>query len=245
MLVEYRAEDEAIPIIPVHKMTEQQARAEMDAIGLGFITNLGMLPIQHFLVFGKNSDLPGTTRAWDCAKSGAVVSNADAATGKLWLFLPREAVLMSAGKDGAYSGGLLGFRISENTAELTGAASDGTAENCVIAGERAGVSEAGQRGTRFRAIGNEPPWILEIGAEQFVLKTGYEMELHAFPSAEPETSVADRSTRYVTRSESGNSLKVEVSAQPCNDSMSGEPFTNAVRVDFDGTIYRGCGSPLQ
>ena len=136
VLVEYRAEDEAIPIIPVHKMTERQARAEMDAIGLGFVANLAMLPIQHFLVFGKSSDLLGTTRAWDCARSGAVVSNADAATGKLWLFLPREAVQMSADENGGYTGGLLGFRMSDNTAELTGAAADGTAENCVATGER-------------------------------------------------------------------------------------------------------------
>ena len=245
VLVEYRAEDEAIPIIPVHKMTEQQARAEMDAIGLGFVVNLSMLPIQHFLVFGKSSELLGTTRAWDCAKSGAVVSNEDATTGDLWLFLPREAVLMSAGENGQYSGGLLEFKIAGNTAELTGAASDGKAESCTSTGERTGVADAVQRGTRFRAIGNEPPWILEIGAAQFVLKTGYEMEPNAFPAANPETNIADGSTRYFTRSENGSTLTVEVSAEPCNDSMSGEPFTNAVRVSFAGTTYRGCGSPLQ
>jgi ubiquinone/menaquinone biosynthesis C-methylase UbiE len=52
-LVEYRAEDPEIPILPLHKMTEAQARREMEAVGLGFVENGTFLPTQHFLVFEK------------------------------------------------------------------------------------------------------------------------------------------------------------------------------------------------
>lgn len=59
-LVEYRAEDPAVPILPLHKMTEAQARLEMEVVGLEFLENQTMLPQQHFLVFRK-PDSPGVS----------------------------------------------------------------------------------------------------------------------------------------------------------------------------------------
>ena len=35
------------------KMSERQARVEMEAVGLEFIENIGVLPQQHILVFRK------------------------------------------------------------------------------------------------------------------------------------------------------------------------------------------------
>ncbi len=52
-LVEYRGEDPTVPIKRLHKMTEAQARAEMKAAGLSFVSNLDFLPRQHVLVFEK------------------------------------------------------------------------------------------------------------------------------------------------------------------------------------------------
>ncbi len=52
-LVEYRAEDPSVPIKPLHKMTERQARRELEAAGLRFVENRRLLPQQHFLVFEK------------------------------------------------------------------------------------------------------------------------------------------------------------------------------------------------
>jgi ubiquinone/menaquinone biosynthesis C-methylase UbiE len=59
-LVEYRAEDAKVPILPLHKMTEAQARLEMEVVGLEFVENRAMLPQQHFLVFRK-PDSPGVS----------------------------------------------------------------------------------------------------------------------------------------------------------------------------------------
>ena len=66
-LVEYRAEDPTVPIKPLHKMTERQARREMEAVGLRFVENRDALPQQHLLVFEKPADavlerLPGQRR---------------------------------------------------------------------------------------------------------------------------------------------------------------------------------------
>jgi ubiquinone/menaquinone biosynthesis C-methylase UbiE len=51
--VEYRGEDPVVPIKPLHKMTEAQARREMEAVGLRFVENRPGLPRQHMLVFEK------------------------------------------------------------------------------------------------------------------------------------------------------------------------------------------------
>ena len=52
-LVEYRKEDPSVPIKPLHKMSEAQARKEMEAVGLRWVETKDMLPRQHFLVFEK------------------------------------------------------------------------------------------------------------------------------------------------------------------------------------------------
>ncbi|MFM2164381.1 MAG: hypothetical protein RL325_818 [Planctomycetota bacterium] len=52
-LVEYRLEDPAVAIKERHKMSERQARLEMEAVGLAFVENIGVLPQQHILVFRK------------------------------------------------------------------------------------------------------------------------------------------------------------------------------------------------
>jgi ubiquinone/menaquinone biosynthesis C-methylase UbiE len=52
-LVEYRGEDPEVPIKPLHKMTEAQARRELEAAGLTWIRTDARLPLQHLMWFGK------------------------------------------------------------------------------------------------------------------------------------------------------------------------------------------------
>jgi SAM-dependent methyltransferase len=53
ILVEYRAEDPSVPIKRLHKMSEAQARRELEAAGFEFVRNRDFLPQQHFLVFRR------------------------------------------------------------------------------------------------------------------------------------------------------------------------------------------------
>lgn len=53
ILIEYRGEDPAIPIKPLHKMTQAQAEKELEENGFRLLENGDFLPIQHFLVFEK------------------------------------------------------------------------------------------------------------------------------------------------------------------------------------------------
>ncbi|MGB3145005.1 MAG: methyltransferase domain-containing protein [Maribacter sp.] len=53
-LIEYRGEDDSVPIKELHKMTEAQAVKEMKAAGLKLKQNINNLPWQHCLVFIKD-----------------------------------------------------------------------------------------------------------------------------------------------------------------------------------------------
>lgn len=53
ILIEYRAEDPRVPIKPLHKMSEAQAKREMAALGLVWVETADYLPQQHVLVFRK------------------------------------------------------------------------------------------------------------------------------------------------------------------------------------------------
>lgn len=58
VLIEYRAEDPTVPIKPLHKMSEAQARREMQAVGLDWVRTEDFLPQQHFIVFQRPRDYP-------------------------------------------------------------------------------------------------------------------------------------------------------------------------------------------
>ena len=55
ILIEYRGEDPAVPIKPLHKMTQQQVKREMNSVGLTWVESRDFLPRQHFLVFRKGA----------------------------------------------------------------------------------------------------------------------------------------------------------------------------------------------
>ena len=52
-LLEYRAEDPEVQIKPLHKMTEAQARKELEYVGFEWVKTHSRLPWQHLLVFRK------------------------------------------------------------------------------------------------------------------------------------------------------------------------------------------------
>jgi ubiquinone/menaquinone biosynthesis C-methylase UbiE len=51
--IEYRGEDQNVPIKRLHKMTVAQARKEMAAVGLVWKETKNFLPQQHFIVYEK------------------------------------------------------------------------------------------------------------------------------------------------------------------------------------------------
>ncbi|MFM8804968.1 MAG: class I SAM-dependent methyltransferase [Planctomycetia bacterium] len=52
VLVEFRGEDPAVPIKPLHKMTKAQVRAELEPAGFGVVREFDRLPWQHLIFLG-------------------------------------------------------------------------------------------------------------------------------------------------------------------------------------------------
>ena len=53
-LVEYRAEDQNVPIKPLHKMSKQQILKEFPANGFKLVKEFDRLPWQHLMFFGRD-----------------------------------------------------------------------------------------------------------------------------------------------------------------------------------------------
>jgi len=51
VLLEYRGENPFVPIKKLHKMTQNQVRKEMQAVGLAWKQTQNFLPSQHLMVF--------------------------------------------------------------------------------------------------------------------------------------------------------------------------------------------------
>jgi SAM-dependent methyltransferase len=51
VLVEFRKEDPVVPIQPLHKMSTQEVRSELEPLGFKFQRSLEFLPWQHILIF--------------------------------------------------------------------------------------------------------------------------------------------------------------------------------------------------
>ncbi len=56
MLVEYRAEDAAVPIKPLHKMSRAQILKEYTANGLRLAKEFEKLPWQHMMFFARHEE---------------------------------------------------------------------------------------------------------------------------------------------------------------------------------------------
>ena len=54
VLVEYRAEDPDVPILPLHKMSKTQIMKELPANGLRLVKEFDKLPWQHMMFFARD-----------------------------------------------------------------------------------------------------------------------------------------------------------------------------------------------
>jgi uncharacterized membrane protein len=97
------------------------------------------------------------------------------------------------------------------------------------------------RGIAFRAIGQEPGWLLEItNGEEILLVTDYGKNKNSYPYVEPREDQAARKTVFQVN----DSTSVLIEGKPCNDTMSGESFEVTVTVTQGEKTLKGCGRAL-
>jgi len=101
--------------------------------------------------------------------------------------------------------------------------------------------QAKLRGVAFRAIGQEPGWLLEITeGKGFLLVTDYGSNRNNYEFVEPQVDVDARRTRYVL----SEGPVIEIRGESCTDTMSGESFAVTVTIVLPEQALRGCGRAL-
>ena len=97
------------------------------------------------------------------------------------------------------------------------------------------------RGVAFRAIGQEPGWLLEIrNGEEILIVTNYGQDKKSYPYVEPQEDKAARKTVFQIDVDT----RVLIEGKTCSDTMSGENFQTTVTLTTDGQTLKGCGRAL-
>jgi hypothetical protein len=100
------------------------------------------------------------------------------------------------------------------------------------------------RDNDFRAVGQEPGWLLEIrNAQEIRLITDYgaDTAITPVPPAGTDSTTGARTYHAVTEA---HDLQVLIQPTACTDAMSGESYETSVTITLDGRDYHGCGGPL-
>ena len=99
-------------------------------------------------------------------------------------------------------------------------------------------------GVNFRAVGNEPGWVLEIReGDRLDLSYDYGQASLSVPITETRSDADSRTTTF-SGSSGGRSMVVRLTGEGCSDTMSDETFPTRVQIEFDDRKLSGCGRPL-
>ena len=100
------------------------------------------------------------------------------------------------------------------------------------------------RDSDFRAVGQEPGWLLEIRhPREMRLITDYGADTAVTPVPPAVTDSATGARTYHATT-GAHDIRVEIQPTACNDVMSGESYETTVTVTLDGRAHHGCGGPL-
>ena len=108
-----------------------------------------------------------------------------------------------------------------------------------LAANNAAWNKKRSEGIDFTGLGNEPFWSLEIDNEKFIMfnLAGWRKPV-IVPIEKPVTN--KDSTFYLLKSDTTR-WSVTIFPQFCSDGMSDYLYQYKVNVNYQGTLYKGCG----
>lgn len=101
------------------------------------------------------------------------------------------------------------------------------------------------KGASFRAIGQEPAWLIEFYPhESIYLSRDYGSKIQTFNYQKPVTNQVERRSVFMLEINNKKQGEVIIEGIDCTDSMSGEKFESTVMLTIDGKTFKGCGKSL-
>lgn len=120
---------------------------------------------------------------------------------------------------------------------------EGTAQILFRREEPASLQDARARGVDFRAVGQEPGWVVELKeGEQITAVLDYGATTLMLPTPSGK-SAADGTLVYDASTDTDH-LVLSIKGKTCVDVMSGESHPSTVELVVNDRTYRGCGDWL-
>jgi heat shock protein HslJ len=109
--------------------------------------------------------------------------------------------------------------------------------------ESASLQDARTRGVDFRAVGQEPGWVVELKeGDQITAVLDYGATPLVLPTPSPDAA-KDGTVTYDTSTDTDH-LVLNIKSKICLDAMSGEPHPSTVQLVVNDKSYQGCGDWL-
>lgn len=103
--------------------------------------------------------------------------------------------------------------------------------------------EAAERSIGFRAIGQEPGWLLELGSgDRPALSAQLDYGARTLEVGQVERKPG--ASGFEGETADGTTVVLEIERSACADPMSGERFEATARLRVDEQVYEGCGAFL-
>lgn len=95
--------------------------------------------------------------------------------------------------------------------------------------------------SHFRALGQEPGWLLEVFGDSLRFAWAYGKQEVATSRFRAQM---DTGRVVYTGATDRGTVRVVADPRPCTDPMSGKAFSHTVTVTLDDDSHSGCGRPL-
>ncbi len=163
-------------------------------------------------------------------RSGAKSAGAKSAGAK-------SAGIMSAGNKYADDKYVLWAEGTEVRLTISGV----PAEGCRTTGRQAVLARAWSHDVVFLAMGQEPGWSLLATDYDVTLTTGYGQVSRTFPRGLENLPGGLYPTGKFNLRDAQGEVVVHLTAGPCRDVMSGEPYAVEVTIEAGKNHWTGCG----
>jgi putative lipoprotein len=136
-----------------------------------------------------------------------------------------------------------GYELHTKGGEAVFTTPDASYRDCRERAEQSVWEDARSRGVTFRAIGQEPGWVLEVrGDDHLELMTNYGDDVYESGTMRRKQRSDGFSLHGMT---SSGEVHISVRHEECTDLMSGERFASRVTVAVAGEELHGCGRRLK